>query len=277
MVITKLYGGLGNQMFQYAAGKALSSQLNSALFFDDYWFDLVVGHPNATERVFELSTFGITPTHPGIIEKISLRLNPPMIIKEKDMDYQPELKNATGNIVLDGYWQSYKYFVGYENDIRNGFRFKETLSPIVKKILKEIRHTDSVALHVRRGDYVNTRRTSFIGLIPLSYYKKALEIVIARAVNPVIFIFSDDPGWCRNNLNLKNNIKFISDYGSTTAAEEMMLMSACRHNIIANSTFSWWGAWLNDNPNKIICAPKIWYKGTPSTITDRIPEDWIKL
>lgn len=277
MVVAKLYGGLGNQMYQFAAGTALSLRLGTSLYVDTGWFEIVKGHPNATERTFELGVFGISAKKPGIVTKLTLHLNPLTVFQEEGFNYQPGFEKLSGNVALDGYWQSYKYFEGCSDHIRKLYQFVNPPSKDTSKALAEIKGVESISLHIRRGDYVNQERTKFIGVLPINYYEAAIKNIEKRTKNPVFFVFSDEPEWCKQNLKLPTNTIFISDLYTSTTEDDLRLMSACKHHIIANSSYSWWGAWLNSNPEKIVCAPKRWFAETKVNLDDRLPKVWLKV
>jgi hypothetical protein len=274
MIITKLYGGLGNQMYQYAAGLSLAKRLSTELFLDLSWFEEVKHQPELTLREYELNQFGIKPKEISLKERVDLRLRPPTILKETFFGYDEEFEKLSGNIILDGYWQSYKYFENYGDDLRRAFQFPKHPKPRNAKIIKKMKDTNSIVLHVRRGDYNTKRGKQFHGLIPLSYYNKAVESICKYVKNPTLFIFSDELEWCKQNLKYDLPMEFIDSNSSNKGVEDMQLMVSCKHYIIANSSFSWWSAWLNPNPNKTVYAPKAWFKGAHHEIKDRIPAGW---
>jgi hypothetical protein len=174
MITIKLYGGLGNQMFQYAAGKALAQRLRSNLYLHTSWFDEIKGNDDVTQRVYELDGFGIIPKKLTFNDWVGSRLRPTIIFKEQSLDYQTEFEKLSGNILLDGYWQSYKYFRDYRSEILEDFKFPQLMSPKNKKLMKNIHKTESVSIHVRRGDYTTKRGRNYHGILPASYYERAL-------------------------------------------------------------------------------------------------------
>lgn len=277
MVIVKLYGGLGNQMYQFAAGKSLARRLNTAVLLDLEWFKHVKNDPELTLRHYELDGFGILPPRMRAKDKLALKLNHPKVFKESFFGYLKEFEELSGNIILDGYWQSYKYFELYNKDIISEFKFPSKPKPRNKKIIKDIKSSNSVLIHVRRGDYNTKRGKQFHGLLPMNYYNKAVADISKRVKQPMFFIFSDEIEWCRQNFDFKYPTEFIDSNSSNTGPEDMQMMSACKHMIIANSSFSWWAAWLNRNPDKIVYAPLAWFKGAGHIIDDRIPPSWIKI
>ena len=178
------------------------------------------------------------------------------------------------NVYLDGYWQSWKYFNNYSDIIKKDFTIKlKYLNTIDRNLLTQIENSNSVALHVRRGDYVNNKDVNkFLGICDKSYYESAIEFIKNKVVDPRFYIFSDDPDWCLKEFG--NEFFIISGNHDW---QDLWLMSKCKNQIIANSSFSWWAAWLNNNMEKIVVAPKKWFSGMNIKIDDRLPESWIKL
>lgn len=241
------------------------------------WFDETKNKSKITQRVYELDGFGIKPASISLIDKLSYRLNPPRVFREESSDYNPAFKGLHGNIILDGYWQSYKYFEDYREDILKAFSFPDQISIENQELLRQISDSGSISIHVRRGDYTTKAGRNFHGLIPLTYYTKALTEIRKTANYPYLFIFSDDIEWCKRNVRYDLPTTYIDGNGPNNGVEDMRLMSACKHNIIANSSFSWWAAWLNNNPDKVVCAPKNWFKNTKDSIDDRLPPKWVRL
>jgi len=274
MIVAKLYGGLGNQMFQYAAGIALAKKLKTRLYLNLQWFEEVAANPGLTLRIYELDGFGIEPTSMNPYDKIASRLKPPEVFKESSLDFNPAFKDLSGNIILDGYWQSYKYFESYRDIVLGAFKFPDRISKQNRELLDDISRSESVSVHVRRGDYNTKVGRNYHGLIPMGYYKQALSKIGPAIKNPSLFIFSDDIEWCKKNIKFGLPITFIDSNGPNSGVEDMRLMSACKHNIIANSSFSWWAAWLNQNPQKKVFAPKRWFVSIEANLDDRAPKDW---
>ena len=276
MITVRLKGGLGNQMFQYALGRSLSVQNEDSLILDTSYYS-----PNAVpKRQYDLDIFNIK--FDGVENKknarnIFLRVQSVFFKKngiEKSFDFDPTILNLEGDIYLDGYWQSEKYFKKYENVIREDFTLKN-VRDILKEKINEIQSCNSVALHIRRGDYVGNSNHP---VQDLEYYRDAIIEISKVTQIDKIFVFSDDIPWCKENIKSDYNVEFFikEDY-NTTDQEEMILMSKCKHFIIANSSFSWWGAWLSNNPNKIVVAPERWFFDKDKNTTDLLPIDWIKI
>jgi hypothetical protein len=220
----------------------------------------------------------------NLISKIKRRLGSLKLVNEKGYQFNPEIMELKGNIYLNGYWQSEKYFEAIRSNLLSEFSLKNSLldklesNESLRKIKALINTTNSVSVHFRRGDYVSDSVTSqFHGTCSMSYYQNAIKRIVAEIPNPHFFLFTDDPEWVKSQ-------KIIEGFPSTLAVTsnmhlDMYLMSQCQHNIIANSSFSWWGAWLNRNPEKLVIAPKRWYAKVelnPQT-QDLVPENWIRL
>ncbi len=288
MIIVKISDGLGNQLFQYAFGRKLALLRGIPLKLDLSWFK----EHNA--RKYRLHHFNINENFASDEEvkkikkyqKINSRkyflynyfiADDSIYIKQKQFPFDKDMFKAKKYAYLDGYWQTPKYFNGIEKIIRKEFTFKKDPSILYKQIEEKIKNNDSVALHIRRSDYLTLKRISEIfGICSPKYYQRAIKKITKKVKNPTFFIFSDDINWARENLKIKYPLTFVSN-GSLEEYEELMLMTKCKHNIIANSTFSWWGAWLNSNPSKIIIAPKKWFKETTKSARDLIPKLWEKI
>lgn len=276
MVIVKLYGGLGNQMYQYAAGSVLAEKLDARLRTDLSWFEAIKGNPGVVQRVYELDGFGIMPKELGYLDRMVLSFSPAQEFKESALGFNKSFNKLKGNVILDGYWQSYKYFNGYEDHVSELFKFPASKGKN-KKLLDQITSVESISLHVRRGDYNTKIGRKYHGLMPFKYYQESVKAVTRGTASPHLFVFSDEIDWCKENLKFDIPATFVDSNSPNTGSQDMSLMSACKHNIIANSSFSWWAAWLNRNPRKIVCAPKNWFAGEEHQISDRIPGDWLLL
>lgn len=285
MIITKILGGLGNQMFQYAAGRCLAHLNNTQLKLDvtgftDYKlrnFDLHALHVNCQPASGE-EIRNLLPSHN--FEKALQYLFPKKsrtYYREKYFHFDDNILKFGKNVYLKGYFQSEKYFLPIKETLQKEFTFKDEIIRKVKDFTDKTRSATSVSVHIRRGDMENDPvTTGHHGIMPLSYYKKGIEIIRSKIANPQFYFFSDDINWVKENFNdLKPT--FVSGEISQTHFEDLYLMSQCHHNIIANSSFSWWGAWLNKNPDKIVIAPKIWFIKGPKDTQDLLPEKWIKI
>ena len=280
MFIVNCKGGLGNQMFQYAFYKSLGKGgAKTKLYIGD--FDIEQMHNGfELDKIFAISDNYATKqdrdnlAKNGILFKIlrKLKLYNSYYI-ERDFSYNNNYLKYTGNCFFDGYWQSEKYFSNCMDEIRHDFEFP-ALDHKNMLIAKEIELVNSVSIHVRMGDYVNHPLHG--GICTLEYYKKAIESIHTKITNPVFYIFSNNISWCQQNLSLPNAI-YVMGNEEKNSYKDMYLMSLCKHNIIANSSFSWWGAWLNSNPNKMVIAPKKWFNDPKMNTKDLIPEKWYKI
>ena len=281
MVKTKLLGGLGNQMFQYAIGKNLSLKNRSNLYLDLSMLLYRDNSINYTLRDFELNIFNIKYSAERqnlaskVLEKVTLKVKPVKYIKEKDHFFDSTILQLRGNIYLDGFWQNENYFKEIESLIVKEFSFKIPPDERNRHMLKQIQNQNSVSVHFRRGDYLtNPIAEAYHGICNNDYYIKAIEIIKATVTDPFFFIFSDEIERVRKDFVFDQNVTFVDINSKKKNYEDMRLMAACKYNIIANSSFSWWAAWLNRNKEKKIIAPINWFKTIKSNI---VPEEWIKI
>jgi hypothetical protein len=284
MLIIQLTGGLGNQMFQYAASKALAIKLNTELYLDKtHFFTTPMGKKNL--RSYELSQFSIDqkfrqPTFHWIKKYLKVKqvYSGFKTYVEPHVHFSSVFFNITDKTYIEGFFQSEKYFKDYEAEIRNDFKFKNPPQGLNLELFKKIQGCNAVSVHVRRGDYVNNPETLKLhGICGLDYYQNAVELIAEKVENPYFFLFSDEPEWVQKNLKLSHPYEVISHNKGASSFEDMRLMSTCKHNIIANSSFSWWGAWLNNNLGKTVIAPKHWFVNPNWDSKDIIPNSWIKI
>ncbi|QEC77929.1 alpha-1,2-fucosyltransferase [Mucilaginibacter ginsenosidivorax] len=287
MIIIKLQGGLGNQMFQYAAARSISG--DKPVYFDlNFLSANTTSTSTLTARHFELAIFNnirfktanrfmkpLIESRKAIYRYIKRILMPRAVFicqtENNEFINLQEITSAT--IYLDGYFQNENYFKSIREQLLLDFKFP-SLNGAGKKKRAILEAQNPVALHVRRGDYLRPEVEAFHGILPLSYYQKAKDKLEMQVSNPHYFVFSDDPEWCRLNFGfLGDNVTIVSETAANTW-EDMYLMSLCHHNIIANSSYSWWGAWLNTNPGKVVIAPYNWFV---SAKADIVPSNWIKI
>jgi hypothetical protein len=292
MIIVNLKGGLGNQMFQVALAYSLSKDLKTEYLFDtsSFTFDHL--------RNFELNLFhlGYKIAKVGDVEKVKkskffisdrikrklFKIEIPYfrqsIIIESTFLFDKNLFKIKSNCYLDGYFQTEKYFLKYKKDLIALFQIKEEPNAYYSEIIDVIKNKECVSIHIRRGDYVvSSEANSFHGLISLKYYKSAIDEIKSKIENPYFVIISDDIDWCKLEFSFLECL-FVEN-GRGNDYEDLRLMKYCKHNIIANSSFSWWGAWLNENPDKIVIAPKQWFLNEQfqSQTEDLKPSSWIQL
>ncbi len=278
-VTVKLSGGLGNQLFQYAAGRALAIRQDAGLYLDTRFFS------KGRHREFALADFhiagAIAPSglggflHRAMDGLVSGRA---VKFKEHQFTFDSAVLSLAGNVFLDGYFQSEKYFADVAHHIRRELTPIKGFSSSAEALDHEIDQSESISLHIRRGDYVtNPRVNRTHGVLGADYYQNAASLIANRcAGNPTVFVFSDDPVWARN-LDIPYRRVMAADYSGLRDVEEMILMSRCKHHIIANSSFSWWGAWLNHRESKIVIAPQPWFADPSFVDRDLVPTDWLRI
>lgn len=265
MKIVKIYGGLGNQMFQYAFALELEQRRGEPVYLDLSGFeDYGLHNGFELERVFGIQT-RVAP--PDIVRRLSVpssglvnRFRRKYLTKkthfiDRYFGYYPAVFDREGDCYYDGYWQSEKYFVDVEEAVRRVFRFREGLGERNEALLQDL-PGPRVSLHVRRGDYLKSEN---LNVCTPAYYEAALAELRASIPIRSILVFSDDISWCRENLQLEAQTTAYIDWNTGLESwRDMALMTRCDHHIIANSSFSWWGAWLNPRMSKRVFAPRPW-------------------
>ncbi len=287
MLIQKIIGWLWNQMFQYAFIKALSlrNKVDFKLDISDY---------KTYFRPFELELFNIDknyaepreiPFYQRLDHKnkyISILLNSYikpfcyLLNKHHYKEIWLKLRNDLSNIktwYIDWFFQSEKYFKDFESDIRKDFTFSNKLSKKNLDLLKSLDWKNIVSVHIRRWDYL--KHTNIYPICSLDYYNKAIWYIYDKIKNPIFLFFSDDSERVKKNFKW-DNYYFVDWNTWKDCWQDMALMSKCKHNIIANSSFSWWWAWLNNNPDKIVIAPKLWSYKEPDN-KNILPNNWTKI
>lgn len=289
MICTRLEGGLGNQLFQYAAGKALAVLHNTELILDTK----MLGNTSSrvTPRHFELDCFSVAGrmAYKGEIQLLPIVRYAPWIFncmsswklrQERGQDFDPNFHLAPDRTYLWGYWQSHRYFADIADALFQELSATQPLSRRNEELSKEIAESNSVALHVRRGDYVSlSTAAKYHGALPLDYYIRALGSLQGLLDHPRFYVFSDDPAWCAEHLPLRpKETVFIAHNHGKNSWQDLVLMSLCHHHIIANSSFSWWGAWLADqrwgSANRLVFAPERWFVARSTNLKDRFPDKW---
>jgi hypothetical protein len=288
-IIVQLTGGLGNQLFQYATGRTLSLKNGAELrldlsFFENYkWHEYSLGPLNIKENFStkeEINNLQLSEA--GLFFKLKRKLSggQPVTLHERSLLFHPDYLAITAPAYLKGYWQCEKYFSDQENLLRQEFEVRIPPSGPNRALLKQIRETQAVSLHIRRGNFA---RVDFVnkvhGTCPMDYYKAATDYISQYCTDPVFYIFSDDIPWAKENLKIPFPTVFADLNDDKTDYEDLRLMQNCKHHILANSTFSWWGAWLNPSPHKIVIAPKQWFSDPEKNkeSINIIPERWIRL
>jgi len=290
LIISVLKGGLGNQLFQFAAGKSLSLYNEVDHELDTTHFERI--ESKTTQRNLDIYDFKISSKivsdanllklKPNTIKKVLLRINN-QLFKKYYLNWDHRFFDGR-ETYLDGYFQSEKYFLWCEHDIRRELILRDELLSEIVDIKDQINQThNAVSLHIRRGDYVmNPKNRHLYDVCNSDYYGKAIKYIRDRIENPTFFIFSDEINIFKNIL--KSNERFIPISSMLTKnnkklkpSQELFLMSLCKNHIIANSSFSWWGAYLNANNNKTVIAPNPWNRSKFYRQTDIVPLNWIKL
>ena len=277
-------------MFQYAAGRALAARRGCSLKLDtrqlstDSLRSFALGHfslnadelTDADRKALGLPASGGTG-EPRFLERLLRRKQTP-VIRERKYEFDEAVLDSPAPCYLQGYWQSPKYFADIESQIRKEFTVKAPLAGQNLVVAGRIGGCMAVSLHVRRGDYVDNAHTHrYHGTCGAEYYGVAERYLLRRIESPQLFVFSDDPDWAEANLRFRSPVTILRHNGPERDYEDLRLMTMCRHHIIANSTFSWWGAWLCQNPGKIVIAPKNWFREANHSTADLIPDSWIRL
>ena len=291
MIKVILSGGLGNQIFQYAAGRVLALKHSTNLVLNLSLIDRF--DVSITPRSYELGNFRVLCDVESNSPFLTWRwikkfiwilgpLKPWKLYQEGSSTYDPRLLQQPDGVTLLGYWQSYIYFSDISKQLMSELQHSKPLSGKSIEVLEKINSSNAIAIHVRRGDYAaNSEAFSFHGVIPLNYYKDAAAYVLAKFPDATFFIFSDEQDWCKKNLKLQDAY-FVEHNDVENSWEDLILMSKCRHHIIANSSFSWWAAWMADNSqevmNHLVIAPKNWFKKSDQiNADDRFTPHWVLL
>lgn len=304
MIITRLLGGLGNQMFQYAAGLALAEARRTTLKLDPSWFRFRPEY-EAHNR-YALSCFNITEQF-ATAEEVD-RVRGPILTRAERWSAAAARKlhfyryaaglNAGGNrfveasaafdrrlldqpdpTYLEGMWQAPAYFEAVADLLRAHFSFRYPPTPAVAAMAERIRQaSEPVAVHFRRGDYAsNPGFSRQIGVLPKAYYQRALAVVLGQVPQATAFVFSDDIDCTEREWEGPTPAVSVRAAGAANAYDELRLMSLCRHAVISNSTFAWWAAWLNPNPAKLVVAPRPWHADPSILSGDILPSGWTAL
>ena len=289
MIVVKLMGGLGNQMFQYAAGFALAHKHKVPLHLD---LSFLERDPQGawTKRNFELNVFGILPnaleqnelakfqSTSGRITRLINRFLPLSrnyhYAVEKGQTYQSWFNDLPQNVYLEGFWQNEKYFERVRTELINVFSPKINKPSIISDLEGVIQAKTTISLHVRRGDYVASKEAgAFHGICSPEYYAKAIHYLEQKVGTFQLMIFSDDPQWCANHFTHPHGQIIVSHVENPVW--DMYLMSQCHHHIIANSSFSWWGAWLNKRMDAITLLPNQWFASKQASEIGINAKGWI--
>lgn len=272
MIYIKLRGGLGNQIFQYAAARSLAESHNTKVWLDTTWLDKR-SDESVVARNFELDCFSLDTQTLKLAGSLKERFEYRFAheYNEQQIEYDPEYWRLPKHTKLTGNFQSEQYFSRYADTIRAALKWKTELES--SRLSDAATKQHSVAIHFRRGDYVtNKAAAQLLGVLDLAYYKKAYGFIAKARPLGSTLIFSDDIPWCKKQVRFLKNPIFVE--GALSGPEEMQLMSQCTHHILANSSFSWWGAWLGTDASQIVCAPKKWFADKTVNSADIIPSRW---
>ena len=321
VVASRLCGGLGNQLFQFAAGRSLAQRCGARLILDVTPFNLpqeprkFALAPYPIDADVEHDGYAYSPARPvvvlprppgsrerpdGIVDRVAYRLRKSgamndaafaavlralqrtagqpaglRVFGEKTFEYDAAFARLGARTYLDGYWQSERYFVDAREAIRRELTLPDEPNAANASWLARIRGSNAVCVHVRRGDYLAPAYLAHHGICSVSYYERAMQMVAGRVENPGFFVFSDDLAWAREHI-AGPNIAFVDANSAEAAHDELRLMSACRHHIIANSSLSWWGAWLAHHDDQVVVGPDPWFSARKET-PDLFPKSWLPL
>ncbi|WP_052184182.1 alpha-1,2-fucosyltransferase [Psychroserpens sp. Hel_I_66] len=292
MIIVRLRGGLGNQMFQYAMGRRIANDLGTSLKLDLTSLLKTYKSQMVTNRDYQLDIFNLEPIfliQPDLLIKLDkLGLNFVSqfikgikllgIKKYREKTFTVEdwiVENPKDNFLYSGYWQSEKYFKSAEDLLRKDFQFKDILSPQAQDIFDKIKSENAVCVHMRRGDYVDN---PVFNSGSLDYFTSAANYINEHTEKPHFFVFSDDPEWCLKNVKFEQDFTIV-DYKTNKIKfkEDLQLMSSCEHFVMSASSFSWWAVWLSNKEGNIVVAPKPWFLNSENDVKDLVSKRWIRL
>jgi hypothetical protein len=287
-VIARIEGGLGNQMFQYAAARSLADRLGCDLLLDLRTFN------ENLDRPFQLNLYrirAVVATHQqlqrlphwrtsrlGRVRSWLSQFAPSIfmfpVFWPRTFAFDPRFEKITHPAYLVGYWQSEKYFIWNRSRLLGDFQLRAEI-PLTTPYLSEIKNTCSVALHIRRGDYItNPAAAKFHGLCTLEYYYAAIELLKVSCPDMHVFVFSDEPSWAKANLQFKVPTIYVDTNTGEKDYIDLELMRHCRHHVIANSSFSWWGAWRVETGDQMVYAPQVWFSDSNVDTSDVLPDRW---
>lgn len=281
MIIVWVLGGLGNQLFQYALGRALALKYNTSLKLDLSDFS------GYGRRIFRLNHFDLhfeVASAADIAAVTGQRFWDRLLRRKKGITiegfprFNPDVLECGCNAYLKGYWQSEKYFSDVAEVIRGEVRMTTPPEGQNAELWARIGEGASVGIHIRRGDYAEDATTkAYHGLCSVEYYQRAIALIAARVEKPKFFVFSDDPDWASENLRLAHPFTLVRHNGATADYEDFRLLCRCKHFITANSSFSWWAAWLGSAPDKVVVAPQRWFAHDNYSYADLVPAHWVSL
>lgn len=287
-VVVALQGGLGNQLFQYAAGRALAQRLGAPLAVDTSQFDgcgkrdfalhqfaIRVPRMRRSEVVLRFHALHCDRGVGGLLRRLGVI---GCLYKEAHFHFDPHLAAQWAPVLLSGYWQSPAYFEAIAPQLRVELQPADSLPELAQPLLSQLQAADSIAVHVRRGDYVSdTQANAVHGVCTLDYYRAALSALAERGASGPVVVFSDDASWVKKKFLHHFQGQAVTPSLGLTDAQEMWLMSRAHHQVIANSSFSWWAGWMNDRPGRLVLAPRQWFYDPARDSRDLFPDDWVLL
>lgn len=293
MIVTKLMGGMGNQMFQYAFAKHLATKHNVRLKIDtSFLLDRIPREDSFVYRNYDLDIFNLSAevatateiaalTH-RISNEFANKLLNKLIGRKHTHVFEPQFNFskkcflASANSYLEGYWQTEKYFKPIDELLRKyDFSFKNPMSPLALTLGSIIQLSSAICVNIRRGDFVTN---DFHGALGVDYYRNAEMFIRAEVTDPHYFVFSDDLDWCRENISFVGNVTYVGhEFAGDKFQDYLQLMIMCKHFVIPNSSFAWWAAWLNTSNSKMVIAPKKWFNNPTWDTRDLTPNEWIKI
>jgi hypothetical protein len=288
MIIVKIYGGMANQLFQYAAGYALSMHHATALKIDTSYFQ---EKNKDTKRSFALDKFNINyelASQEEIDDVFKFRsidyawnkflpTSKKRFYGEKKPGFNEHFFDLSDTVYLRGYFQSEKYFIDCQKSLLEQYQVKTNGLEPVLPLAEILKNSNSVALHIRLGDYLNPTLSSIMAPFDIAYYQRAVDYFQQHIIHPTFYVFSDQIQLAKDLLKIDAEFVFVDEKMSANSDTDFYLMQSCQHQIIANSTFSWWAAYLNKHTHKIVVAPQKWYKDHFGDATDLYPNNWVVL
>jgi hypothetical protein len=292
VIIVNIIGGVGNQLFQYAFARSLTDKRGCLSKLDISGFSRYYKLHNYSLNHFNIQGVFSSPQEANRFRPINRSL---LKIYSIFQSFRPKLRQkyfkernwfvfdsdvfrVNTPVYFDGYWQNEKYFKEIERDIREELTFKTPPNEENILAMRKIKQVNAVSIHFRRGDYVASFFSRKIQAVcNLEYYRKAVELIGSKIQNPHFFAFSDDPNWVKENFKTNFPVTYLTHNNAEKNYEDLRLMSLCNHHIIPNSSFSWWGAWLNPNPEKIVIAPMSWSNLPGVDSSNATPLSWLRL
>ncbi len=292
MIVVKLIGGLGNQMFQYALGRRLAHERRVPLKVDLSWFRAQKQTQVDTVRSYALDGWRIRASpatardlwwfpqlRPGLtrFSDYIAWLAPP-VVSEKSCGFDPDVLRTPRSAYLSGYWQSERYFGSVRSFLLEDFALSIPPCSHASELARQIEGAPVISLHVRRADYLsNPAAAAFHGVCSPEYYRSAMRWVAGQVGDAHFLVFGDDLQWARDKLQSAWPTTFVEHSLDCPPHNDIWLMSLCSHHIIANSSFSWWGAWLAENPSQLVVAPRRWFRDERLDTSDLLPDRWTML